>query len=68
MFVQFLLALVGLRTFCPDTNRNSSFSITPLESTVSAASPPTTGHLTTPSSRHWPARVSDSCPSDHLIY
>lgn len=39
--------------------RNRSLlSITPLDSTVSTASPPTTGHLTTRSTPHWPAHVS----------
>lgn len=34
---------------------------------MSAASPPTTGHLTTPSTPHWPAHVSDSCPSNNML-
>lgn len=34
---------------------------------MSAVSPPTTGHLTTPLTPHWPAHVSDSRPSDNMI-
>lgn len=33
---------------------------------MSAASRPTTGHLTTASTPHWPAHVSDSCLSDNM--